>query len=746
MITQNIKKLKKYLFYISIIFFLITTAHLSYAYLHSNSKISPVKWWTVLEAIIWKVPTLNPILPSYSDWNDKYINQLLYRSLLKYDIDEQKIVWDITNCDITSLTNIECIINEDAKWSNWEKITAEDILTTYQLIRETGSNKTLVSLLADTEIESRDNVVVFKNKVSDVNFLNVFFQPILNKKVIDKLSNENITWNFPILDWIYSWKFVVEKAVEDEILWISKLYLSKNQFYDKSNISKIILNIFPDINSFKKNSQAINVFNDSENNIWNSIYRLESHKYISNSFVWLYLNQNTIINPNLRTYILNKIDNEKLINLLWKENFQSIKNPFLTDETISREAYNKNFDSVMSSIWFKKKSFYMKDIVPEKEKKVESWEQKVETETEKKELIIPEDLSIDRYQKDSKTIISPEYVDIYNFITKDDTLLTWKAGENVEAVYINEQKLTNYSKWKENFYYKLKESFWSLKPWVNTYKIYFEINWKKELQEELTFVYYNDKNTLEKAKKDLAINIFKKEFEKNNENLSEKVVKNEDVDPTKDRFEKLNSLDENFYYNDKLVEYTLKLAYINDSKKETIDTVNFIENSLKELWIKVESKPVELKDLSWILSNKDSYDMILAGVHLWYTKNNLFPYFHSSQVKSWYNFSNIRKTSLDLNLEELKSWIPNEERRKFLSKKILDILKEEQIMKPLYTWKINLLIDKSIKLNKEYKNIPFKSDRISILENIYVKESVSLNFQWKSFSWFFKYLAKKLYE
>jgi bacterial extracellular solute-binding proteins, family 5 middle len=92
------------------------------------------------------------------------------------------------------MVNIECIINEDAKWSNGENITTEDLVATYQLIKETGSNKILVSLLQSTEIETRDNnTIIFKNTRKDTNFLNVFLQPILNKKFIDTLSKENIT-------------------------------------------------------------------------------------------------------------------------------------------------------------------------------------------------------------------------------------------------------------------------------------------------------------------------------------------------------------------------------------------------------------------------------------------------------------------------------------------------------------------------------------------------------------------------
>jgi hypothetical protein len=46
-----------------------------------------------------------------------------------------------------------------------------------------------------------------------------------------------------------------------------------------------------------------------------------------------------------------------------------------------------------------------------------------EVEIKKEDIQIPDNLTIDKYQKDSKYIVSPSYVDKYNFITKDDILL-----------------------------------------------------------------------------------------------------------------------------------------------------------------------------------------------------------------------------------------------------------------------------------------------------------------------------------
>jgi len=50
----------------------------------------------------------------------------------------------------------------------------------------------LTSLLEETKIEYKENIIIFKNNKKDINFLNVFFQPILSKETINSLSKENI--------------------------------------------------------------------------------------------------------------------------------------------------------------------------------------------------------------------------------------------------------------------------------------------------------------------------------------------------------------------------------------------------------------------------------------------------------------------------------------------------------------------------------------------------------------------------
>lgn len=740
MITQKLIKIRKYLFLISIAVFVVTLSHLVYLYLYENAIIKPVKWWAITEWLIWSFPSLNPI--KNLSWNNQYVVSLLYRSLLKYDLEQGKIVWDIANCDISSLANIECYINENAKWSDWTPITWEDVYETYHLIKATNSDIILTSLLEDTSIEYKDNIIKFKNNKQDVNFLNVFFQPILAKSVIEKLSDENIFWNFPTSLWLYSWNFKISSVSSDTTIWISKIILERNEYYNKSNISKVTLNIYPDINSFLKNKDSINIFNDSDNIVWNSIPRLANYKYTLPQFVWLFINQNKITNTDLRTFILNKVNNDNLVDLLWKDNFVSVANPYLTEDSTNREPNSKNFESIMNTLWYNKKSQLINNIKKEEIKNEET--EKVEAnEKEIKE----ENLSIDSFQEKSSIIVKPNYVEKYNFITKENILIEWNTDSWVEEVWINDYKLTWYNSWDKKFYYRLKKSYDSIEEWLNSYKIYFVIKWEKVFKEEIFFMYYEDQSILDEKKSELVNKLFD-EYNKSKIEVIEKKSESEKITLSEEEIkelDRLSKLDENTYYDKNWNPLSLSLYYSNTDKN--IDTTaHFIESSLKELWIKVELYPFQLSDIAKILSNKDDYDMILTGVNLWYFHFNIFPYLHSSQVTAWYNFSNIKRTSLDLLLEELKSNILHEDKIKDLEWKVIDILKEEQVLKTLYTPKINLLVDKNLKIWKVFEQIPSKYLRSYVLNSSYTKDEKVIDIENKSFLGFFWYIFKKLYE
>ena len=746
MIQNKIIKLKKYLFLISILFFMLSLIHLVYIFLYNDSKLVPIEGWTVSEWLIGSFPSLNPLKPL--NWNNKYLTSLLYRSLLKYDIKEDKIVSDLASCDIDNLLNIECYMKDNIFWSNWIAITTKDVIATYNLLKNTWVNKITSSLLEETEIEEHGNTIIFKNTKKDLNFLNIFFQPILSETTINSIGTDTIFWDFPTHEQIYSWDFVISNISSDLTIWITKIFLTRNEFNNNWNISKLIIKLFPNKNSLLQNKESINIFNDNDNIIGWSIPRLENHKYLLPQYVSLFINQNNIEDLSLRNFIFNKINTNNLIKILWEENFSIVNNPYLTEKDLNKELTDKNFEKIISSLWYIKKSKIIENFLPSTNSTYSNEVAIEETETmsgtelneDMKELEIEDTvLTIDKFQEDSKYITSPSYIDKYNFITKDDILLEWNAWKNVDEVYINDYKLSNYVNTDSKFYYRLKESYNSIKEWSNNYKIYFVENWNKILKEEINIVFFRDKKELESETEKYIKKLYLKEVEDKKE-IVEEVIK---VEVNKDQLEKLSNLDEHLYYNDKLESFTLDLFYIS-SERELEETAFFIKNSLLEIWVKVELFPISISDLSKILLDKEKYDMLLTWVNLGYFDYNIFPYFHSSQVKNGYNFSNIKKTSLDILLEELKSDIKTPEYTTKVMSKVLDILEKEQIVKTLYTPKINLLIDKNIKNINIPDKLVNKSARKDIYDSIYIKEEKIINFTDKWFFDFFNFLFKKL--
>ena len=591
------------------------------------------------------------------------------------------------------------------------------------------------------KIIEEENIIAFKNEKSDINFLNIFFQPIINEKVINNLSEENLTWNFPSVDWIYSWKFKITNISGDLAIWTTKFILEKNEYYNENPIliEQLIIKLFSNTNSLLKNKDNINVFNDSDNLIWNSIPRFENTKYYLPQYVSLFLNKDKIQDTNLRNFLLEQINPENLINILWKENYKVVNNPFFTEKTLTEESKNKNFENILSKLWYYKKA-----------KLIEEYSKETKTYTDESEITVkvenPDNLSIDIFQKDSEYIIEPEYVDKYNFVTKGDILLKWVAPENTQEVYLNDYKLSNFKANDRYFYYRLKTTYDSISVWTNSYKLYFV--WEdgeKKLYEEFFFLYYPNSNSLKEAQKELVTKLETQrlkeiELKKFNEN------KNKTLEEDKNKLiTKINDLDDKYYYNEDLEKFTLNLLFI-DWDQELYETSNYVTNTLYEIWINVNTKPINLTQVQNFITEEKSYDMILTWINLWYFYYNLFPYLHSSQAQSWYNFSKIRKTSLDILLEELKWDILNNERIAEIEDNIIEILKDEQILKTLYTPKISLLIDKKIKDIKLKEQIPNKELRNEIYDKVHIKEKRILNLENKNFIGLLKYIISKIYE
>ena len=97
-------------------------------------------------------------------------------------------------------------------------------------------------------------------------------------------------------------------------------------------------------------------------------------------------------------------------------------------------------------------------------------------------------------------------------------------------------------------------------------------------------------------------------------------------------------------------------------------------------------------------------------------------------------------------LEDLKSNILNEEKMTELQGKVLEILKDEQVVKTLYTPKTNLLVDKNLKIEEVHTKLPSKYLRSYVLNSSYTKDEKIIDYKNKNMGGFFSFILRKLYE
>jgi len=762
------QRLKKYLFLISIIFLVMTSSHLIYSYIYSDAKETAIKWGSISEAIIWPIPNLNP-LKNNSDQN-KYINSILYRSLLKYDISKKKIVWDITKCDISNLLQIECFLNDNIKWSNGENITQDDILKTFETLKADNLNPIMFSLLKNTTFQKTQTSIVFKNTKKDINFLKIFFQPIVSSKVLNIISKKELEWSFSLPNWIYSWKYKVANISKDKSLDITTLALEKNKEYYKNPvyIDTILFKIFPNVKDFIRNKGSINIFNDKDNLISWTIPRLEEKSYILPQYVSLFFNTEKLVDSNLRWLISQEINSDDIIKELGENKFQKVTNPFISNAYVEEPKVNSDFKKIFAE----KKYFSPNEIIKELEGDIlllketantntYSWEAQIKT-ISWEVTINPTPAALEeKYTVEtlpnpkSNIIVSPNWVDAYNFISKSNILLKGKVPAWVSEVYINDYKLQWYTPGATTFYYRISTEKNTLKLGANSYKIYFTKDNKKDLSEEIHFYYSTDKGELKKAEAEALekkVLVKTEEIKKSTENTSSNTdlitqsQKNKkEISDIEQKILKAKELNSNYFYNKDLEKYSLELYYIvwkSDYKK----TAEYIKKVLESKGFDIQLRELTTQNLNTLLTEKKkNYDMLLAWVNLSYFDFNIYPYFHSSQIESGYNFSNFRKLDLDIILEELKSKLLSPEKILTLEKKALKIINENHLSKTIYTPILSNLVDKNIKWYNLEKNIPENIYRFEPLEKSYVHQDKFIITENKDIIGYIKYLINTLF-
>ncbi len=736
-----VKKLKKYVLYISLIFFGTLWIHLAYYYLYEWASSEPVAWGTVSEAIIWSFPHFNPLVPS-NDHNT-YINGLLYRSMMQYSTISESFESDLVSCDTENLLYITCSLENNLLWSNGSEITTEDIKATLWVISTTKVNPIIASLLENTTIETTKDSISFSNSSKDINFLQVLLQPILPASVIERLDTDNINGKFSEINGIYSGRFVLSSISQDETVGITKITLWRNEQYFDNNmyIEFLILNLFRDETHFLKNKNSFNIYNDKSSVIWESIPRLSAYQYTLSQFVTSFFNSENL-SKSFREYISTKIDRDTIVSSLWDTIVSPAYNPFLSETKLDATSSEFNLVEYLEEKWYYKKNRLLLSAQAIRENTALLQKENI---ISGEAIVTPE--PVETIKQETLDIIVSPYKDKYNFVSKDNILIEWRVDDGVEAVYINEYKLSGFTPWDSRFFYRLLESYDSITEWTNTYKVYFETEEEKTLVEEFIYVYDSDSDSLSKIQETFFdtpwLVDLSKEVESKAIEISEK-TKEVEIDTSLSLWD-IQNLDDAFYYNKDGEAFSLNLIYA-QTDNVMASTVATLTSLLRNEGIQLQTQALDLGEITVNLRNESlEYDIMVLWINLWYFESNIFPYFHSSQVKNGYNISNYKDLSLDILLEELKSNNLSVTKREELEEKMLKEIYKESIIKVLYTPNIQLLVDKNIKNFSLPNFLPDSRHRYFPLLQSYLNEKRIIQSEEKTLWGFLKYLMTQLF-
>ena len=723
-------KFKKYILFLSTVLFLLTWSHLSYLYLTHDAELEAIAWWTVSEAVIGSFPHFNPLLPS-NDHNS-YINGLLFRSLLHYDREEWKFHSDIANCNLERINNIECVLEDNIRWSNGNAITADDIIATYDIIRQTWVNPLYASLLENMSIQKNGNVLSFTTWTRDINILSLFLQPILPKNIIETLNAETVEGKLSDINGVFSGLFTVSNIIMDETTWISRITLKRNEnyFQNPTYIEYLIINLFRDETHLLQNrSSSFNIKYDRNSVIWSSIPRLKAHSFIVPQFTSLFYNTQNI-DKQLRSYLISNIERENIIASLWESKVEAVYNPFFTERLIEKPSDDSfSFASYLAAKWYYSRA----ELLRQKNERTRITEESLlfsDTETQ----------SDQRPEQTNLSIVRSPTTQKYNFISSDNILIEWSVPSWVSAIYINDYRLQGFSEWDSTFFYRLLKSFDSIEDGENTYDIFFEIGGERVLQE--SFFYYLNEN--EEELENFRSNFFREDSWSTSWNTDTPVELDELLDIELTR-EEIESLSPTYFYTTQGEVFSIKITSVQTDILLS-EALQIISRKLQDRWIEVIIESMSLGELTTGLRNNTvEYDMILLGIDIWNFSGNIFPYLHSSQVENWYNLSKFSELWLDILLEELRSEILARTEREELEEKIFKKLEEEYIIQTLYTNKHSLLIDRNIRKNELPKKFRSTQARQFIFKDMYFNESQQINWENKSIIWGLRFIVSQLF-
>jgi peptide/nickel transport system substrate-binding protein len=243
-----------------LLFMILNLAWLGFNYTRSHLKIMPVAGGQYIEGLVGSPLHINPLYSTLND-ADGDIGRLIYSSLFKYD-GNGELVGDLAEgyeiSDDGKKYTVK--IRNGVRWHNGEKLSANDVVFTFEAIKNPAYNSPLRPAFNGVEIAEEDEqTVVFSISEKYAPFLGLLTFGILPESVWGEIAPESATLAESNLKPVGSGPFEFKSFVKDKSGSLKSYTLAANKDYygGKPYLKEIVFKFYAD------STEALGALNDN---------------------------------------------------------------------------------------------------------------------------------------------------------------------------------------------------------------------------------------------------------------------------------------------------------------------------------------------------------------------------------------------------------------------------------------------------------------------------------------------------
>jgi len=304
---------------ICLLVILINAGYLGFIFLKNRIQYLPISGGEYIEGLVGYPKTINPLYAVNRDV-DSDLSALIYSRLFKYD-KNGVLVNDLVDTFEIKEGGKEYIvkIKDNVQWHNGEKLNADDIIFTFNLIKNPDYRSPLRSAVSIANIEKIDELTIkFSLSEPYAPFLDILTFGILPKNLWENISSSAAVLSDlnlkPIGSGPYKFKSLVKNKIGD--LKEYKLEINDNYYGQKPYLKNISFIFFPDYQT--------------------AISALNNKQIAGLSYLPLALRQEALAKDSLNFYNLSQ---PQIVSLF----FNGSKNKILAEKDV-RIALNKAID------------------------------------------------------------------------------------------------------------------------------------------------------------------------------------------------------------------------------------------------------------------------------------------------------------------------------------------------------------------------------------------------------------------